>query len=137
MYYYNYYLGKNLLFNHLPSVVTFNSQNIMKANLGATSTYIKESHAHYLQNLLQLKNGPRAVLPNNDTIKVSEQGSLILNANLKPTILIYRKLNSESLLSDGQLCNDDCVAFFDKNKLHVFKQDKLVLEGNRNRIDGL
>ena len=29
------------------------------------------------------------------------------------------------------------VAILDKKKLHVFKQDELVLEGNRNRSDGL
>ena len=61
MHYLNYYLGKNLLFNHLPSVITSHNHNIMKDDSGVTSTYIKELHAHYLQNLQKLKNGPRAV----------------------------------------------------------------------------
>ena len=46
-------------------------------------------------------------------------------------------LSNASLLSIGQLCDDDCVAVFDKGHLRIFKQGILILKGQRNLIDGL
>ena len=47
------------------------------------------------------------------------------------------KLTNSSLLSIGQLRDDNCAAFFRKHDLHVFKNNKLVLNGVRNYFDGL
>ena len=94
----------------------------MKADSGATTTYLKKEHAKFLQNLHILQNGPKAVLPNNTTIAASAQGDLPLHQCLTPKALIYPHLKSESLLLIGQLCNDGCVAVFDKEKLNIYKQ---------------
>ena len=37
----------------------------------------------------------------------------------------------------GKLCDDDCTAIFTKEKMEVIKNKKLVLEGLRNKYDGL
>ena len=44
---------------------------------------------------------------------------------------------SISLLSIGQLCDDNCQALFDKHLLHIFKNRKLILQGFRIFLDGL
>ena len=41
------------------------------------------------------------------------------------------------MLSIGQLCDEGCIAIFDKHKLRVFKKDKCILQGIRNKSDGL
>jgi hypothetical protein len=46
-------------------------------------------------------------------------------------------VTNASLISIGQLCDDDCIAVLDKQKLQVFKDAKCVLEGTRNTADGL
>ena len=46
-------------------------------------------------------------------------------------------ITNTSLLSIGQLCNDDCIALFHKKFLHIYKNNKLILRGNRNQLDGL
>ena len=60
--------------------------------------------------------------------------SLSTNAQ---TALIYPDLNNESLLSIGQFCVDDCLALFTKKNVYIIKDDAVILNGVRNRTDGL
>jgi hypothetical protein len=46
-------------------------------------------------------------------------------------------MTNSSLISIGQLCDDDCVAILDKRRLQVFKNSKCILMGPRNKTDGL
>jgi hypothetical protein len=50
---------------------------------------------------------------------------------------VFKDLTSGPLLSIGRLCDDDCIALFSKKKLHIFKNDTLILEGKRNSTNGL
>ena len=51
--------------------------------------------------------------------------------------LVYPKISNESLLSIGQLCDDGCVAVFTNESVLISKDNKLILEGTRNKVDGL
>ena len=110
---------------------------ILKADSGATKTYIQSKHAHFLQNKYQLKDGPYATLPDNSKIQATIRGTLPLHPSLAPTALVYPNLNNESLLSIGQLCDDGCIAIFEKSKLSILKNGKVILSGHRNSTDGL
>ena len=57
--------------------------------------------------------------------------------NRAKQVQVLPKLTNSSLLSIGQLCDDNCAALFRKHDLHVFKYNKLVLKGVRNYCDGL
>jgi hypothetical protein len=46
-------------------------------------------------------------------------------------------MTNSSLISLGQLCDDDCIAVLDKRRLQVYKNNECVLKGNRNPTDGL
>ena len=46
-------------------------------------------------------------------------------------------LHSASLISLGQLCDNDCIAILDKNKINILKYSKLMLKGHQNKSDGL
>ena len=37
----------------------------------------------------------------------------------------------------GQLCDEGCITLFNKKILNIFKDDSLVLNGTRNKQDGL
>ena len=37
----------------------------------------------------------------------------------------------------GQLCDDDCPALFNKEKVFTFQQNKLILKGERNYSNGM
>ena len=67
-------------------------------------------------------------------------GTLPLTKILSPNATrahVLSGLENSSLLSMGQLCDDECTAIFYGNHLHVYKNADLILMGNRNKIDGL
>ena len=109
----------------------------MKADSGASNTYLQPNHVQYLQNLRTLINGLTATLPDNKKIQASTQGFLSLSDDLRPEALVYPSLNNESLLSIGQLCDKGCVAIIDKYKLYIIQNGKQILAGTRNFNDGL
>ena len=50
---------------------------------------------------------------------------------------IFDGLHSASLISLGQLCDDDCVTILDKNEINIIKVKTLILKGHRKKTDGI
>ena len=73
----------------------------------------------------KIRNGPTVSLPDSSAMSTTETGILPLN-NLLPTMAktgnVFSGLTNSSLLSIAQLCDDDCIAIFDKYLLHIFKK---------------
>ena len=89
----------------------------LKADSGASKNFVREKDAPALLNVKPLRNGPVAKLPNNETIQPNAKGELPFSTYLSPTAkesIIYPALKNASLLSIGQLCDDDCIALFHK-----------------------
>ena len=105
----------------MSNVVTSSTPDIMKADSGATITYLKSEHKKYLHNVEPLLHGPHAILPNNTSIQASASGNLQLHSKLKHSALIFPELHSESLLSIGQVCDDGCIALFDDKVLKIYR----------------
>ena len=51
--------------------------------------------------------------------------------------MILPKLTSSSLISLGQLCDDNCAILLNKTKLLAIKKNKIILRGTRNPNDKL
>jgi hypothetical protein len=67
-------------------------------------------------------------------------GSLPLHNSLSKnatTAHAFKDLKSASLISLGQLCDDNCQVQLDKDSLQVYKNDVLILQGHSNRANGL
>ena len=80
------------------------------------------------------------MLPNGQTIKITKKGLLPIDNNLSKTAkmaYILPQLQNTSLLSIGQLCDDNCLAIFDKRNMYIIKNNKIILRGIRNLSDGL
>jgi hypothetical protein len=80
------------------------------------------------------------LLPNNDTIQASQTGKLPLHPSLSDnatTAHFLDGITNSSLISLGQLCDDNCIAIFTKQKMHVYKDNTCVLSGTHNHTDGL
>ena len=111
-----------------------------KADSGASCHCFKKSDEVILNNLQHDSNGPTLLLPNLQTIKANRKGSLPINLSPAATsanIFNEDDLKNASLISLGQLCDDDCKVFLDKHKLLVYKDNKKIIHGSRNRSDGL
>ena len=112
--------------------------HLLKADSGASQHYIRPQDLDILQNVQQIA-GPSVYLPDMTKITATQCGSLPI-PNLSPTACkahVFPRLQSASLLSLGQLCDDDCTILMNKYALHVFKDLKHILSGIRNRRDGL
>ena len=66
------------------------------------------------------------------------QGSLPIETSQEAnTAILLPQLTNSSLLSIGQLCDDDCVAIFNKHAVSIYRNAKIILSGKRNTTDGL
>ena len=86
-------------------------------------------------------DGPTAITPTLETLKATKQGKLpFSNTSLTSEALkthVFPKLGSASLISVPQLCDDDCTVVFNKKKAYISKNNKIIVTGNRNNMDGL
>ena len=83
--------------------------------------------------------GPRVRLPENRTMDPEQTGHLPLALPPAATEThVFSALQNASLISFGQLCDDDYQAIFNKKKLQVLDKNKnIILTGKRNIPDGL
>ena len=107
------------------------------ADSGASNTYFRLKDV--ANNKVATQNSIIVTQANGDTM----QSTHIANMNL-PTLSSEAKighvipnLSSASLLSIGQLCDDNCLALFTKEKVFIFKQNTLLLKGQRNNFNGM
>ena len=101
------------------------SSETAKLDSGATQHYLKPAHKSYLQNLT-LTTGPNIQLPNNDDLQITHKGQLPLHPNLSPSATqayILSNLSNESLLSVGQLCDNNCEVLFKKNNCDIWHKN--------------
>ena len=90
--------------------------------IAAYYTYIKPVESHVIYDRKKTINGPRVGLPDGLVMKTLETGILPLNnflSTMAKTGNVLAGLTNSSLLSIGQLCDDDCIAVFSKFKLCV------------------
>jgi hypothetical protein len=110
-----------------------------KGDSGASHHYIRPEDANCLTNLKR-NTSFKVTLPNADSIPSNVTGHLSLSPTLSTKsqhAAVLPQLKSASLISLGQLCDDDCTVELTKTDLKVRKNNKLVLSGTRNESDGL
>ena len=120
--------------------IPLNSTSIvLKADSGASKNFIRSSDAHILQNITLTPKGPIVALPDMSILKAEHQGSLPINGlstNAK-NAHILPGLKSTSLLSLGQICDDNCQVHLTKHNITILKNNQKIIEGYRNITDGL
>jgi hypothetical protein len=80
------------------------------------------------------------MLPDSTSIQATHSGQLPFHSSLSTkakTAHVLDGITNASLVSIGQLCDDNCLVVFDKEQLRVFKNHECILTGTRNRTDGL
>ena len=109
-----------------------------KADSGASKHFWRWCDKFVLNDILKIL-GPPVALPDGNTIRATEAGTLPLrNLSAKAReVQIFKGLASASLLSIGQLCDDGCEVTLTEHKMVVRKNNDVILTGQRNYIDGL
>ena len=112
---------------------------IAKGDSAASGHYWQEKDVKVLSKIKDII-GPSVLLPNEDTVDVTSQGQLPLSplfSSRAKKAIILPGLKSASLISIGQLCDDNCTVLLNKRKLLAIKEKQVILEGSRNYSDGL
>ena len=110
-----------------------------KGDSAASHHYWCGEDKKFLNDIIQV-DGPSVVIPNNDILTSKSQGQLPLSDLLsrkEKTAMILPHLKSASLVSIGQLCDDDWNVFLNKKESIAIKEDKIILKGIRNKYNGL
>ena len=112
----------------------------MKADSGASRHYIRPQDSSILQQKKHDPFGPTVQLPNSESITATETGQLPLSNTLSTEAKkahVLDELLSASLLSLGQICDDNCNIVLTKEKLIIYKDNNIIATGTRNKTDGL
>ena len=109
------------------------------ADTGATAHFFQNTRNDFVHtsipliNITPTHNGITVLLPNQATMLSTHTGQLDipdLPLQARQTH-IFPHLASGSLLSIGQLCDAGCQATFDKQKLRIYYNKKLIMQGTR------
>ena len=122
-----------------PSNTPSNNTIIAKGDSGATSHFIQETDQECLHNLKEQPGAP-VTLPDKDIILPTHTGTLQLSTHLldkAQQTTVLPGLKSSSLVSLGQLCDDDCRVMLTKDYLFAIKNNQVILQGTRNPHNGL
>ena len=116
-----------------------NTQVVAKADSGASNNYWHQQDAAFLENITH-NSSINTLLPNAQSITSKKQGQLTLHPSLSTQsqqAIVLPQLKSASLISLGQLCDDQCIVLLNKKKILVCKNNKEIINGHRNPNNGL
>ena len=111
------------------------SQEYLLADTGCTS--------HYLKDTVKLPQKPdkqlRVQLPDGSFMESKTSTHLpFIDLNPKATQAhTFQALKTANLLSIGQLCDNDCVATFNKTTVTITKNKSIIMTGKRDEITGM
>ena len=107
---------------------------------GATSHYIIPAHQGKCTNVQRTQSGPLVAAASGDTMRATHKATLPLSPHINikaQTGHILDSLQTGSLISIGQLCDDNCVVIFTKNNVFITKNGITLISGYRSHPHGL
>ena len=112
---------------------------IAKGDSGASNHYFRPEDRRVLTKVLPA-TGPDVHQPDSTVLTTEATGTIPIDKSLSWKVqqaMILPQLKSALLISMGQLCDDDCLVGLSKKKVVVIKNNKIILEGTRNKTDNL
>ena len=145
---------KHIVNNSLISTSSVNPPNntLAKNNSCIKATFDSGASGHYLRPTdlkiahdITSEPGPTVTMPNLQTVTATKKAQLPLSPSLPSNAQsahVLPSLQSATLLSVGQLCDNDCDVVFRKEKVHVLpssddmkkliEKTPAILQGDRN-----
>jgi hypothetical protein len=103
-------------------------------DLGATGTFVASSDAIHLQHRVPISNGPTVLAANGNVMRTTSVGQLPLSSFLScaaQSAYVIDELQTGTLISLGQLCDDDVTAVFSKTAVNLLKNNQIIISGTR------
>ena len=96
---------------------------VAKDNIAASENYWREENIQFLSNIKPYRS-PSITLLNREMLDPSHKRTLPLSSQLSSEATeaaVLPKLKSSSLISLGQICDENCTIIFDKENLVTLK----------------
>ena len=107
---------------------------------GATGTFVAHTHhVPFLRHTIPVTNGPTVLAASGSPMRSQLKGTLPLSSKLSSqaqSAFVLDNLQTGTLISLGKLCDDDCIAIFNKYEVRILKQDEVIITGQR-MLNGL
>ena len=109
----------------LPTVSTYQNETyvvVVKAYGDTSQHYFKSEDVTVIKNCIKTQVEPTVSLPDGTAMQATKKRNLELSPLLSKkatTVHIFDGIHNFSLLSIGQLCDDDCVAVLHKRKINI------------------
>jgi hypothetical protein len=110
------------------------------ADTGATGHYIDAATEAYCTHVRTTDTGPSVQVANGTFIETTKRACIPLApalSNHAQVGHIFDHLSSGSLISIGQLCDDDYIALFTKYDVKIVKNGHVIIVGPRSAANGL
>jgi len=101
---------------------------------GATGTFVARQHIPCLRHTNAISNGPTVLSASGTPMHSQLKGTLPLSPLLSSTAqsaFVLDDLRTGTLVSLAQLCDDDCIAIFDKYEVKILKHNEIIITGAR------
>jgi hypothetical protein len=119
----------------MPSLQTFSSPNRCTVlDSGATGAFVTSSDAKFLLAQTPVSDGPAVLSANGAAMPITLRGQLPLSKKLSAaaqSAFALDDLKTGALISLAKLCDDDCIAIFNKYDVKIIKDNEIVIKGNR------
>ena len=108
------------------------ANNFAIADSGTTGHYLRVSSP--VVGKVQVNEGVRVLLPDGNTITSSHEAYLDMPTLPKAArkAHIFPGLAHDALISIAQLCDEDYIAIFDKENIHIIKDGTIAIQGTRH-----
>ena len=107
---------------------------------GATSHYTQSSRQYVCTDNQKTTTSPTVRLDNGNAMTATQSVKIPLSTQLSKSAThghVLDHLKNGSLISIGQLSNDDCAAIITKYHVQIIKNSHIIIKGTRNNTDGL
>ena len=123
----------------IPPNYTISANNSI-TDTGATIHYIQYSHQSVCTDNQKTTTGPKVHASNGDTLTATHSVKIPLSTQLSKSAThchILDHFKTGSLISIGNICDDDWAAIFAKYHVHIIKCGFIIIKGSRNNTNGL
>ena len=110
------------------------------SDTAATAHYLHPSALPHFSHVAHTKSGPTVQVANRNIINPAFSATLQLSNKLSSRAHsdhVFNDIKTGSLISMGQLCNDDYVAIFAKFDVKILKPNQVIITGLRYQTNDM
>ena len=106
----------------------------------ATSHYMHPDALPLCSHITRTTSGPTVLLANGNIINPDLQATFKISDKISSkaqSAHVFNYITTGPLISMGKLCDDNCIAIFNKFDAKILKHNQVIITGLRDHTNGL